>query len=196
MSYYTDITSPNTWTLLWRVQVLSYHVVCVLHNMFGEEICYNISSETIDTVIWLQPLPFHSHFRSDTILQFFLGKSWIQQIGVHFQLFEHVHITEFGEEVVVQLKHSQFCVLKIEGPNNDWLFVISLCFGEFCLHGLFFTWSFVHMMNCSNDFLNSCFEHEFELFTTNSRMPFFVTEALRYSVSATVHNLITIGTNS
>ena len=34
MSYYTDITSPHIWILLWRGQALSYHVVCVLHNMF------------------------------------------------------------------------------------------------------------------------------------------------------------------
>ena len=36
MSYYTDITSPYIWTLLWRGQALSYHVVCVLHNFFGQ----------------------------------------------------------------------------------------------------------------------------------------------------------------
>ena len=35
MSYYTDITSPYIWILLWRGQVLSYQVVCVLYNMFG-----------------------------------------------------------------------------------------------------------------------------------------------------------------
>ena len=37
MSYYTHITSPYIWTLHWRVRVLSYYVVCVLHNMFGEK---------------------------------------------------------------------------------------------------------------------------------------------------------------
>ena len=35
MSYYTDITSPYIWILIWRGQILSHHVVCVLHNMFG-----------------------------------------------------------------------------------------------------------------------------------------------------------------
>ena len=35
MSYYTDITFPYIWTLLWRGQALSYLVVYVLHNMFG-----------------------------------------------------------------------------------------------------------------------------------------------------------------
>ena len=34
ISYYIDTTSPYIWTLLWRDQVLSSHVVCVLHNMF------------------------------------------------------------------------------------------------------------------------------------------------------------------
>ena len=35
MSYYIDITSQYIWTLLWRSQAISYHVVWVLHNMFG-----------------------------------------------------------------------------------------------------------------------------------------------------------------
>ena len=34
MSDYTDITSSYIWAILWRSQALSYHVVCVLHNMF------------------------------------------------------------------------------------------------------------------------------------------------------------------
>ena len=34
MSYYTDITSPYIWILLWRGQTLSYHVLFVLYNMF------------------------------------------------------------------------------------------------------------------------------------------------------------------
>ena len=34
MCYYTDITSPSIWTILWRGQALSYHVVCVLHTVF------------------------------------------------------------------------------------------------------------------------------------------------------------------
>ena len=72
----------------------------------GEEICYSISSESIDIVILPQPLPFRSLFRSYTIFQFFLGKSIVQRICVHFQLFELVHITKSGEEVVVQLQHS------------------------------------------------------------------------------------------
>ena len=38
MSHNTDITSPYIWTLLWRGQSLSYHVVCVIHNMFGGRI--------------------------------------------------------------------------------------------------------------------------------------------------------------
>ena len=97
----------------------------------GEEICYRISSETIDTVIRLHPLRFRSLFRSYTIFQFFLGKSKIQQICDHFKLVELVYITESGEEIVVQLQHSQFCVLKNEEPDNDWLFVFNLCFGEF-----------------------------------------------------------------
>ena len=34
MSYYIDITSPYIWILLYIGQALSYHVICALHNMF------------------------------------------------------------------------------------------------------------------------------------------------------------------
>ena len=95
----------------------------------GEKICDSISSEIIDTVIWSQPLPFQSHFSSYTIFQFFLGKNQIQRICVHFQLLELVDITESGEEVLVHLQHSQFCVLKNEESDNDWFIVFNLCFG-------------------------------------------------------------------
>ena len=97
----------------------------------GEEFCYSISSENIDRVIWPQPLPFHSRFRSDTIFQFFLSTKKIQRLCVCFYFIVIVHITEFGEEVVVLLRHSQFCVLKTEKLDNDWHSVFSLCLGEF-----------------------------------------------------------------
>ena len=84
MFYYTDLTSPYIWSLHWRGQAVSYLVVGVLHKTSGEQICYSISSETIDTAIWSQPLSFHYNFRSDTIFQFFLGKSKVQRICVHF----------------------------------------------------------------------------------------------------------------
>ena len=45
----------------------------------------------------------------------------------------------------------------------------------------------LHTMNCSHDLV-------FEQFTINGRMCFFVTEILRYSVSAPVHDLVTVGT--
>ena len=141
-----------------------------------EEICYRISSEIIDTVIWSQPLPFSSHFRSYAIFQFFLGKSKIRRIFVHFQLFELVYIKELGGKVVVKLQHSQFCVLKNEEYDNDWFFVFDLCFDE-----LSFLKLFVHFIEL------------FEQFTINGRMCFFVSEVLRYSVSAPVQNLVTLG---
>ena len=75
--------------------------LCFTLPFRGEEICYSIGSESINTAIWTQPLPFRSHFRSYTIFQFFLGKSKVQQICLHFQLFELVYITESGEEVVL-----------------------------------------------------------------------------------------------
>ena len=68
---------------------------------------------------------------SYTIFQFFLGKSKIQQTCVHFQLFELVYNTEPGEEVVVQLQHSQICVLKNGELDSDWFFVFNLRYGEF-----------------------------------------------------------------
>ena len=39
-------------------------------------------------------------------------------------------ITEFCKQIAVQLQCSQFCVLKIEEPDNVWIFVFNLCFGE------------------------------------------------------------------
>ena len=51
----------------------------------------------------------------------------MQRICVQFHFFELVYITESGEEVVVQLQHSQFCVLKNEEAENDWFFVFNLC---------------------------------------------------------------------
>ena len=97
----------------------------------GEEIRYSISIENVDTVVRSQSLPFNSHFRSYTVFQIFLGKSKIQRICVHFQLFELVYITESGEEVLVQLQFLHLCVMKNEEPDNDWLFVFNLCYGEF-----------------------------------------------------------------
>ena len=39
MSYYTDITSPYIWTLLWRGQVPSYHVfLCFTQHVRGKQI--------------------------------------------------------------------------------------------------------------------------------------------------------------
>ena len=118
-----------------------FHTTCS-----GEECCYSISNELIDTVNWSQPLPLHSHFRSYRTFQFLLGEGKIQPVCVHFQLFELVHITASGEEVVVQLQHSQFSVLKNEELDNDWFFVFNLFFGEF----KFIQW-FVH----KKSFLNS-----------------------------------------
>ena len=51
-----------------------------------------------------------------------------EQICVHFQLFEIGYIKKYGE-VVGQLQHSQ--LLENEEPDNRWLFVFNLCFGEF-----------------------------------------------------------------
>ena len=85
----------------------------------------------MDTVVWSQPRPFRSHFRSDKIFQFFLAKSKIQWIFVNLQLFELVYITDFGEEVLVQPQKLQFCVLKNEEPDSDWFFEFNLWFGEF-----------------------------------------------------------------
>ena len=97
----------------------------------GEKIGHSISSEISDTLTWLQPLPFSFHFRSYAIFQVFLGKSKIQRICVHFQLFEFAYNAESGEEVVLQLQQSHFCVLKNEEPDNDWFFVFNLYFDEF-----------------------------------------------------------------
>ena len=100
----------------------------------------------------------------------------MQRVCVHFQLSELVDITESGEEVVVKIQHSKFCVLKNEKPENDWFFVFNLCFGEFS----FIRWV-VHMIQLLEQFL------------INGRICFLVTEILRYSVSASVNNLLAVG---
>ena len=130
MSYYTDIKSPYIWTHFWRGQVL-YQVVCVLHKILGwrnllqhQQWNYRHSHSSANP-------PFGSHFRSDTIFEFFLGKSKIQRTCVRYQHFELVNITEIGDKVVVQLEQSQLCVLMKEEPDIDWLFVFNLCFVEF-----------------------------------------------------------------
>ena len=105
-----------------------------------DEICCSITSENIDTVILSQPLPFRSHVRSSTIFQFFLVKSKIQRICVHFQLFELVYITESGEVVVVQLQHSHFCVLKNEEADNELVLCVQPVLWRVQLH----------TMNCSH----------------------------------------------
>ena len=130
MSYYTDITSPYMWiffekTRLSLIMFLVFYATCS-----GETNCYSISTDTIDTAIWSPALPFCSRFRSDTIFQFFLGKSKIQRICVAFQNFELVNATDLTEKDAAQLQHSRFCVLKNEESDNDWFFVFNLCFSE------------------------------------------------------------------
>ena len=121
-----EVTSKQQYVLLHRHNV-SVHLksslirpgslwsccLCFTQHVLGKK-CSSISSESVHTVIWSQHLPFRSHFRSCTNFQLFLGKSRIQRICVHFQLFELVFITESAEQVVIHLKHSQFCVLKNE----------------------------------------------------------------------------------
>ena len=49
MSYYTDITSPYIWTLLWRSQALSCHVVCIINTMSGGRILLSASAVKLST---------------------------------------------------------------------------------------------------------------------------------------------------
>ena len=79
--------------------------------------------------------PFRFHFMSEKIFQFLLGNSKIQRICVHFWLFQLVCVTGSSEKILVELQHSQFCVLKIEEPDKDWcvqlvLFSSSISYNE------------------------------------------------------------------
>ena len=103
--------------------------LCLLQHVWGKNSDY-ISTKTIGTVFWPQLLPLCFHFRSFTVFEFLLGKSELEWIGVHFQQFELVYVTEFSEKVAVQFKHSEFCISQNEKPDNDWFFVLSLSFDE------------------------------------------------------------------
>ena len=101
------------------------------------------------------------------------------KIKIHrilFQLIELVNITEFGGEVVLQLQLPQFCKLKNEQPETAWFFVFNLCFSEFK-----FIRRIVHMI------------YLLEQLAIKNSMCFCVTDVLRYSVSAPVLDLVTVG---
>ena len=131
MSYFSDITARYIWTLLWRHQVLSYHAVHVLQNMFrGRNL--------------LQHQPWnnrHSHLIATSA------------IPLSFQVSKNISVLSRQEQdiailcpfptlrtwlhhrvrwkIVVRLQHPPFFVLKNEGADNNWLFVLNLWFGEF-----------------------------------------------------------------
>ena len=77
---------------------------------------------------------------------------------------------------VVQLQQLQFWVLMNEEPENEWLFVFNLGFGEFN-----FIQRTVRMVEL------------FEQLTTNGCTCFFVSEVLRYKVLAPIYDLLTVG---
>ena len=104
----------------------------------GSKIYNCIGHKSMGAIFESQAL---QHFFSDTICQFLLGQSKIQIICMLFQLFELVYIKKYSEKVVVELRLSELCALKIEKPENDCFFEFSLCFGEFNL-----TWCIVHMI--------------------------------------------------
>ena len=144
MSYYADITSPYIWTLLWRGPALSDYVFYVSHNNFGGKYLlhhqqwnyrngYLIATSAI-------PLSIQVWYNLPVLLR---------RTCVQFQLFKRGYVIEFGEEFVVQLQHSQFCVLKNEEADNDWLFVFNLCLASSTSYKELFTWS---------SFLNSSVE--------------------------------------
>ena len=96
-----------TWSVATLFEArLSFSIFFVHYTtLSARKICYSISTETFDTIVASQLLPFRSYFRSDTTFHFFLGKSKVLRICNHFQILELVYITEFVEEVLVPLQH-------------------------------------------------------------------------------------------
>ena len=58
-------------------------------------------------------------YRILSFIQVFFSKCLIKWFCVHLQLFKFTFITEIVKEVVVQLQHSQLCILKYEKTNPD-----------------------------------------------------------------------------
>ena len=106
----------------------------------GEEICYSISSETTDTVIRSQALPFGSYFRSYTIFQFFLGKSKIQRICPFPALRTCLHRRNWCRSCSTA---PSFAVLRVEEwRTRQWLVL--------CVQSVLWLVQ-LHTMNCSHD---------------------------------------------
>ena len=175
MSYYIDITSQYIWILLQIGQALSYHIICVLHNMsWGRNLLEH------------QSIYWHSQLIATSAIE------------LSFQVLYNLPVLSRQEQDTANLcpfltlrtcLHHKIwwrscstapavAILRIEEwRTRQWL---ALCV-QFVLCRVQ-----LHTMNCSHDLV-------FEQFTINGCMCFFVSEVLRYSVSASVHNLIAVG---
>ena len=107
---------------------LSYHDVCVLHNLFWGR---NLLQHQQWNYRHIATSAIKLSFQVLYTLPVLSRQEQEQRICVHFYLLEIVYITESGEEVLVPFQLSKLCVLKNEEADNDWLFVFNLTFGEF-----------------------------------------------------------------
>ena len=73
--------------------------LCLSQHFWGQQNGDCISIGTIVWIPWLQAIPLRFQFRSDTILQFLIGKSKIRRICTPLQLLELVYITIFTEKM-------------------------------------------------------------------------------------------------
>ena len=106
---------------------------------------------------------------------FFLARAWYTK-SVSISNSSKMFTSQNVKKVVVDLKHSQFCVFKNEKPNSDCLFVFNLYFDEF---------NFLKRNDHNN--------HLFRQFTIKSCIWSLVDEILCYSVSIAFPYLIGIG---
>ena len=141
MSYYTGMTSPYIWTLLWRGQVLSYHVVDVIHNIFGRR-------NLLQHQQWNY---WHSHLIATSAIRLSL-QVWYNLPVLSQQEQDTANLCPFPTPRTF-LHHRicwrscstapTFAVLRIEEwKTRQWL--------ALCVQSLLW-WVQLHTMNCSHD---------------------------------------------
>ena len=131
-------TSEHFFGNFW-LSLIVFLVLVTAHSV--EEISGCISSETVTAIYRPLKLPLCSHFCPDSIFQFFLGNSKIQQNCGQCQLFEIVIVTESGEKVVYSCSVLSFAYWRMKNPTKIG-FLCSVCaFASSTLNNEIFTWS-------------------------------------------------------
>ena len=173
----TQTLHVHTYELFFEEARLSLIVLFLFYaTCWEEEICYSISSEAIGTVIWFStsaiPLSFQVWYNLPV---FFPQKQDTANLCPFPTLRTCFHHRIWWRSCSTA---PTFAVLSFE----EWRTRQGLAL---CVRSVLWRVQLC-TMNYSRDLA-------LRKFTVNSRLCFFVTEVLRYSASASVHNLIAIG---